>query len=414
MKHITTIITCALALTCNAQVCVFEYGSEGNDICYRIPAIATAHNGDVISVADYRYCGADIGFGRLSLHARISKDNGKTWGPVQVIAEAHEGKYGLAEAHDAEAGFGDPAIVADRESDNILLLSCCGNVTYQAGTWEHHQGIARFRSTDNGQTWSKHEDIAPEIYQMFKDAGINPEAMFVGSGRIFQSRHTKIGDYYRLYCVVLMRTKEAGGLNYVLYSDDFGETWQILGNKAGATAADLLGVTEGDEPKAEELPNGNVLLSSRWWGRIFNIYDMEKDCWMTQAKSNTDNHGVDALHNACNGEIMILPVTRCDDGKEMYLALQSVPFGPNRTKVGIYYKGLATAADYRTPEQFAAYWEGRHQVSDINSAYSTMTQQKDGSIGFLYEESTFGKDYSIIYKNLSIETITNGNYKFRP
>ncbi|MCF0188274.1 MAG: exo-alpha-sialidase [Bacteroidaceae bacterium] len=409
MKSFLTIITCALAVTANAQVRVFEYGSKGHDICYRIPAIATASNGDVISVADYRYCGSDIGYGRLSLHARISHDNGYTWGPLIVVAEAHEGKYGVNEAHDAEAGFGDPAIVADRESGNVLLLSCCGNVTYQAGTSEHHQGIARFRSSDNGRTWSKFEDIAPAIYQMFRDSGVSPEALFIGSGRIFQSRYVKVNDCYRLYCVVLMRTKDEGGLNYVIYSDDFGESWAMLGG---------VGVTGGDEPKAEELPNGDVLLSSRWWGRIFNIFHFTdartaRGEWMEQAKSNVDNAGVVAEQNACNGEIMILPVVRNADGKDMWLALQSIPFGPQRANVGIYYKGMATPADYSTPQRFASFWEGRHQVSKILSAYSTMTQQKDGTIGFLYEESTFGKDYSIIYKNLSVETITGGAYRAR-
>lgn len=52
-------------------------------IPYRIPAITKAKNGDLIAVADYRHSGADIGLahnGRIDLHARISKDNGKTWG----------------------------------------------------------------------------------------------------------------------------------------------------------------------------------------------------------------------------------------------------------------------------------------------------------------------------------------------
>lgn len=54
-------------------------------IPYRIPAIATASNGDIIAVADYRHSRADIGMannGRIDLRARISKDNGKTWGDI--------------------------------------------------------------------------------------------------------------------------------------------------------------------------------------------------------------------------------------------------------------------------------------------------------------------------------------------
>ena len=44
------------------------------------------------------------------------------------------------------------------------------------------------------------------------------------------------------------------------------------------------------------------------------------------------------------------------------------------------------------------------------SAYSTMCLQKDSTIAFLYEESTFGADYTIVYKNYSLDYITDGAY----
>ncbi|MBQ5645171.1 MAG: exo-alpha-sialidase, partial [Bacteroidaceae bacterium] len=60
---------------------IFTTATSG-DIPYRIPAIAMAKNGDLIAVADYRHSRADIGmasYGRIDLHARISKDNGANW-----------------------------------------------------------------------------------------------------------------------------------------------------------------------------------------------------------------------------------------------------------------------------------------------------------------------------------------------
>ena len=404
------------------QTNLFEFGTTGNSICYRIPAIATAKNGNVIALTDYRYGGADIGFGRVSLRYRVSKDNGTTWGPVTTLQESHQGSYGVDKANDLWAGFGDPALVADRESNRVLALSCCGNVSYPAGTWEHHQGIARFRSEDCGETWTTFgdpvdgidchwQDISDPIYQKFKDGGVNVSAMFVGSGRIFQSRFTKVGSYYRLYCVVLLRVGATGGFNYVIYSDDFGDTWNILGGE-NFTA----GVTGGDEPKAEELPDGSIILSSRAYGRIFNIFHFTDvanglGTWMTQATSNGDNNGIREEGNACNGEIMILPVIRKADNKKMWLALQSVPFGPGgRFNVGIYYKGLDNYSKFNMPSNFAKDWEGRHQASFMSSAYSTMTLQHDNYIGFMYEESTFGKDYTQVYKHYSVEQITDSLY----
>ena len=380
-------------------------------IPYRIPAIAMAKNGDLIAVADYRHSGSDIGVvnnGRIDLHARISKDNGASWGNRFSIVE---GK-GASSPDFMHVGFGDPAIVADRESDRVLVLSCAGNVSFQNGTRNNHQNIARFYSEDNGATWSEPVDIADAIYAMWDNSNHGPVmAMFVGSGKIHQSRYVKVNDYYRLYCAVLLKNKNATYTNFVLYSDDFGGSWNVLG---GVNTAPI--PSGGDEPKVEELPNGNVIISSRInGGRDFNIFTFtDKEAatgsWGTRATSNANNNGVVALGNSTNGEILIFPAVRNEDGANVWMALQSVPFGSGRTNVGIYYKELASELDYNTPSNFAKDWDGRHQATFLGSAYSTMCFQQDSTIAFLYEESTYGADYTIVYKNYTLEQITDGAY----
>ena len=380
-------------------------------IPYRIPAIAMASNGDLIAVADYRHSGADIGVvnnGRIDLLARISKDNGATWGNQFAIVEGQ----GSNSPDFMHVGFGDPCIVADRESSRVLVLSCAGNVSFQSGTRNNHQNIARFYSEDNGATWSEPVDIAESIYSKWDYSTQGPVmAMFVGSGKIHQSRYVKVGNYYRLYCAVLLKNKNAAYTNFVLYSDNFGDTWEVLG---GVDTAPI--PSSGDEPKVEELPNGNVVISSRInGGRFFNIFtftDKERalGSWGTHATSNSSVNGVVASNNSTNGEIMIFPVIRNEDNAETWLALQSLPFGGGRANVGIYYKELADESDYNTPANFARDWDGRHQASYLGSAYSTMCFQKDSTIAFLYEEETFGAAYTIVYKNYSIETITKGAY----
>ena len=388
---------------------IFVTNSGG--IPYRIPAIAMAKNGDLIAVADYRHSGSDIGVvnnGRIDLHARISKDNGSTWGNRFSIVDGQ----GASSPDFMHVGFGDPAIVADRESNRVLVLSCAGNVSFQNGTRNNHQNIARFYSENNGATWSEPVDIADAIYAMWDNSSYGPaNAMFVGSGKIHQSRYVKVNNYYRLYCSVLLRAKNNAYTNFVLYSDDFGGNWKVLGGVDNAPIP-----SGGDEPKVEELPNGNIILSSRInGGRYFNIFTFTDKyaatgSWGTLATSNSSNNGVVALNNSTNGEIMILPVIRKQDNQEMWIALQSVPFGSDRNNVGIYYKELASEADYNTPANFAKDWDGRYQVSYLPSAYSTMCLQKDSTIAFLYEESTHGAAYTIIYKNYTIENITNGAY----
>ena len=394
---------------------IFTTATSG-DIPYRIPAIAMAKNGDLIAVADYRHSRADIGmasYGRIDLHARISKDNGANWAEKFAIVE---GK-GSSSPDFMHVGFGDPCIVADRESNRVLVLSCAGNVSFPNGTRNNHQNIARFYSEDNGATWSEPVDIADAIYAMWDQSSNHGpvRAMFIGSGKIHQSRYVKINDYYRLYCAVLLKNVNGVNTNFVLYSDDFGGSWDVLGGVENAPVP-----SGGDEPKVEELPNGNIVISSRInGGRYFNIYTFtDKEAatgsWGNMATSNSANNGVVAQGNSCNGEIMMVPVVRTEDNKEMWLALQSLPFGNGRANVGIYYKELASGVDYSTPANFAKNWDGRHQASFLASAYSTMCFQKDSTIAFLYEEDTYGINayggYNIMYKNYSIEQITNGKY----
>ena len=96
-----------------------------------------------------------------------------------------------------------------------------------------------------------------------------------------------------------------------------------------------------------------------------------------------------------------------------------MPLGPNRTNVGIYYKELASDEDYYTPSDLAANWDGVLQVTTLNSAYSTMTWQKDNRLGFLYEEETHGSSnlayggYTMVYECFDVEALTDGKYTYR-
>ncbi|MCF0199216.1 MAG: exo-alpha-sialidase [Bacteroidaceae bacterium] len=385
-------------------------------IPYRIPAIATAYDGTLVAVADYRYSRVDIGAGRIDLHIRRSTDNGNTWLAIQKPA-VMTGDGNTAVGHQ-EAGFGDPCIVGDIDSPRMLLTSCSGTPNFFAGNRNHHQGWARWYSEDNGQTWSAPTYLDEEfIYSRFDKSQYGPvTGWFVGSGRICQSRTVKVGPYRRLYCVgSTYNGKETA--NWALYSDDFGETWEFLGG------CDVSPVPGGDEPKAEELPDGSVLLSSRTTGgRNFNIFTFTNTAkaegkWSAVAFSGASNNGVTAVNNACNGEVMVVPVVRNADQRDMFLLLQSVPFGSGRANVGIYYKELTSLADFASPAAVARDWTGRHQSSYLGSAYSTMTWQQDNKLGFIYEEETHcgvgGGGYTIVYKNYSIEQLTDSAYSYK-
>lgn len=394
--------------------------SNTNDVPYRIPALAATKDGVLISVADYRYSRQDIGVvkdGRIDLRVCRSEDNGKTWGDIFTLIEGR----GADSPDFMNVAYGDPCIAIDRESGRIMVMSCAGNIPYIKGQRDYHQCIARFYSDDNGKTWSAPTDVAEGIYAQFDNGKFGPaRSMFVASGKVLQSRYVKAGKYYRLYCAVLQTVANGDWMNFVLYSDDFGGSWKVVGG------VDNPPIVKGaDEAKVEELPGGNLLISSRTdkQGRNFNIFTFTnakkgEGSWGEAAHSSKHNGGVFSDRNACNGELLLLPVVRNSDQREMYLLLQSLPLGPYRKDVGIYYKGLESSADIASPQRIAENWEGVFKVSNQTSAYSTMAWQSNQRLGFLFEErelySKLGGGYTIVYDNFSIEQITDNKYSFNP
>ena len=225
--------------------------------------------------------------------------------------------------------------------------------------------------------------------------------LFFSSGRICQSAKIKAGKYNRIYSALCTNVG-----NVVLYSDDFGHNWTPLGG-AEARPAKF-----GDEAKIEELPNGDVLLcsrSQRGAGRIFNIFKYSnakraEGQWQTAA--NLDPMYKSAM---CNGEVLIVNAVRKADGKKTNVLLYSVPMDAKRNYVGIYYKELASTADYSSPELLTKGWK-TFRLSNTDSAYSTMEQMNDGNIAFFYEETHQKGGYDMVFYSLSLDKITNGEF----
>lgn len=393
----------AAALPTVAQTVVFDTDVDAGRY-YRIPAIVQLHDGRLLAIADDRH-GSDLDIGAgwgIDVVGKFSDDGGKTWSQAVMIADGSGRREGFADSH------GDAAAVVDRVTGRVLIMCASGARGFLQSSLDSPIAVGRYLSDDGGQSWQE-RDVTSSIYGIFASC---PEvnALFFSSGRICQSRRVKQGDYYRIYSAV---DGPWGVGCLVLYSDDFGLSWQALGGPCARPTV----MPYGDEAKVEELPDGNVLLSCRskltaTGGRLFNIYDYKTGSWGTMAVSNDPQSGTYSQDCSCNGELIVVPVVRCSDMRPMHLALQSVPSGPGRQRVSIYYKPLIGATDYDEPLDFSWGWT-RYQVTDRPSAYSTMIATSGGDIAFYCEDShdnSSSTAYDLLFQLLTIEAITGGRY----
>ena len=376
---------------------------------YRIPAIGKTSTGRLIAVSDYRYSLDDIGrynFGTanpgIDLVIRTSDDNGKTWSATKTIAK------GSCVRNTNDCAYGDAAIAVIGQK--VLVMGAAGDVKFGDGSATAHNRTVRIFSEDNGVTWTQPQDISETLF-LGENATIkNGYTAFFGSGKLAVDENYNNTGNARIYGAMLIRKEGNGSAIYVIYTDDFGVTWSILGGSQNP-------VTSNDEPKVEILPSGQILLSvRRGGGRQFNVFTYTDKATNAGSWNNNVNGCSNGGSNTCNGEIYVVDAKKAD-GSAVKLLLQSQPKGGSdlydRRDVTIWYKEITDAA--YTSSEIAGNWIEGMQVSNQLSSYSTMVLQNDGKIAFFFEEAPcygddYAKGYSMVYVPLTIEGITKGNY----
>lgn len=405
---------------------VFSFtGSQPYQIDYRIPVVAYIPAGPkagrIVAVNDYRPCHMDIGYGEVDLHISWSDDGGLNWTMPTDLVDANgnhvadgDGEGSPATSNEnRDCGFGDAALVADRETGDLLMVGACGRIPIGQTSRKVPMGVATWKSTDGGETWTPWKDITEDIYTLFDqncDFG-EVDGLFFTAGRMVQSRYIKVGSHYRIYSVIGGRSGAKNDTQcWVLYTDDFGDTWKVVGDTYNPALR-----TGGSEPKCEEMPDGSILFSGRAaGGRNFNVFTYTDYASATGSWEKNGRLGKMVTGAAsCNGDALIVPVKSTTSDATAYLLLQSIPMASSRINVGVNYKIIDNAfEDYATAKAIAEPWDGSYQVSNIGSAYSSLTLMDNGTIGFIFEESTFGRDYTEVYRNMTVEQITGGDYTY--
>ena len=407
-------------------------GTFGDFQPYRHPALG-GYGMNLVAFAekagDYDVVLGD-GDGDVSLIYRTSDDGGVEWSADDTL--------GVGSSTQA---YGNPAIIANFGSENSDgSVEGSNEVLLLASKWVADDTVAlrtvMYKSEDNGVTWGEEVDITDVIDSLVGGG----DTIYVAAGRLMQSRLHKVNDYYRVYAAV--RVTDGDYIyNYVICTDDFGETWELL-NSDPAIAMDYsYGI---GQPKVEELPTGSLVVSSSTKdGRQVNVYTFMNDItydedkgtyevaypdtlagyWSSEAASNSSNDGTEA-ELASNSDLIIVPAVKLGEttaeNDTTFLALQSLsPYESSISsgtpaELRIYYKDLATLNGYYTGSRYAADWDGYHRVSKIASGGASMVINADKEVAYIFEEENFGpkSDYTIVYHGYSLEEITDGAYTY--
>jgi sialidase-1 len=321
------------------QMELFRAG-EGGYHTYRIPALIVTSKGTLLAFCEGRRSSASDS-GNIDVLLRRSFDHGKTWTPVQTVADL------------GDDTVGNPAPVVDRKSGAILLL-----LTRNPGAVTERQiveGLAPVgrtvwlsRSADDGATWTAPVEITAQTKR--------PEWTWyaTGPGNGVQLRSGRLV----IPCDHIRRDNRVMH-SHIIYSDDGGQTWAI-----GAVADE-----KTNESAAAEARDGSIILNMRsYHGSNRRAVQRSRDGGLT-------------LEPLAFDEALIEPVCQAS----LVSAVR-----PGRKPDGtLLFSNPASARRERMTVRFSPddghSWPSAKVLHEGPAAYSSLAVLRDGAIGLLYE-----------------------------
>lgn len=341
------------------QVDVFASGKDGYHT-YRIPALLITPRGTVLAFCEGRKTSAGDS-GDIDMLLKRSADGGKTFSPAQVVWD------------DAQNTCGNPCPILDRDTGTLFLLMTRNLGTdherdISAGKAKESRTVWITRSTDDGITWSKPEEITATTKQ--KDW----TWYATGPGAGIQTRAG------RLIAPCDHKTPDGQYNSHLVYSDDHGKTWKI-----GGIAKPLV-----NECKVVELSDGKLLLNMRNYDRKQKnrAIATSADGGMTWSALSHDRTLVEPI---CQASLMALPDPA---GKSSQRFLFSNPASGKREKLTL-----------RLSEDDCKTWPRSLLLHAGPAAYSDLAALADGTILCLYERGEKNAYQLISLARLKVEDL---------
>lgn len=346
------------------QTPLFVSGTDGYHT-YRIPALAVSENGTILAFCEGRK-NSSSDSGDIDILLKRSFDNGESWEPVQIVV------------NNGPDTAGNPAPVVD-ESTGAIWLLFCQNLA------EGHEGeiiagraprtVWVTSSTDDGETWTVPREITDDVkdpawtwYATGPCHGIqlHNDQLVIPCDHVIGTTH----DY----------TEFAHA--HIIYSDDYGETWQIGGVAQAGTNESVIAQTA----------DGRLYLNCRnYRGEKRRAYAWSDDSGETFSQFGYHDELVEPI---CQASMVRYTTEHSHDRNRV---LFSNPASTNRER-------LTVRISYDECET----WNDGKVLHAGPSAYSDLCVTSDMHICCLYERGDERPYETLTFAQFDLEWLTDG------
>lgn len=231
---------------------VFDPAVDSTYFYFRLPAILTAGDGNLLAFAEGRVDSSDDD-GNINIVMKRSTDDGATWGTLTNVAD------------DGSAKLGNPVPILDTANSNTVVLHYTRTGYDSVGTIgcntvaeaDRRRPFIR-KSTNHGVSFGS----ATEITSQVKGTDFRHFVGGPGHGLCLQSGPNAgrlvVAGAHSEWSGNQADTCETWAGAYIIYSDDGGTTWSL-----GATDAPASQTVEPNEASIVELSDGHLYLNVR-------------------------------------------------------------------------------------------------------------------------------------------------------